>query len=208
MDSRRAIWYGTLTFSVLLELWVRYALPFIVGRDGFAIWPDVDNIMHFFWGLNIFLFFVLVLRWKPIEGILGVYAWQMGWEFTEMVGDVVQAQPVHMLDHFFFDGIKDTFVDLAGALLGWFFISRTKEGFADDNEHPRLRKAILTHLGLMLPLIPIGAIILWTYGTSPDLLAAGWIVGATPVTYIIMRLTAEGSSTTRKRTHRRQNRDK
>ncbi|HIH23762.1 TPA: hypothetical protein HA251_01900 [Candidatus Woesearchaeota archaeon] len=202
MDSRRAIWYGTLTFSVLLEVWVRYALPLIVGRDGFAIWPSVDNIMHLFWGLNIFLFFVLVLRWKPIEGVLGVYTWQMGWEFTEMVGDVVQAQPVHMLDHFFFDGIKDTFVDIAGALLGWFFISRTKEGFADDNEHPRLRKAVLTHLALMLPLIPIGSILLLTYGKSPDLLAAGWIVGATPATYLIMRLTAEKHHSPKKRKRR------
>ncbi len=55
MDRRRVLFSSTLTFSVLLEIWVRWTMPLTHGQDRFGIWPPVDNIMHFFRGVNLFL---------------------------------------------------------------------------------------------------------------------------------------------------------
>lgn len=177
-----------LGFSILLEIWVRWLLPITSGHDGFYIWPNIDNVMHFFWGLNIFLFFVLMLRWTPIEGLLGVYIWQMGWELSEMVGDIIIAQPPHMLDHFFLDGIKDTAVDIAGAVLGWALLLPTKMKTKDSRPHPRIARAMLTHLIILLPVIPIGTAALLINNISYDSLAIAWIVLAIPATYIVMKI--------------------
>lgn len=198
MDSRKAIFAGTLAFSILLELWVRYGLLYLTGHDGFYIWPNVDNVMHFFWGLNFFMVFMLFLRWTPAESVLGVYGWQMLWELVEMVGDIVLTQPVHMLDHFFLDGIKDTVVDVAGALLGWLLLLPTKEGHSGTERHPLIRRAITIHLYLMLALVPIGSFWLVATGKSADLLAIMWIVLAVPLTYAIMRLLARDAGQTKR----------
>lgn len=178
MDRRRILFLITLMFSVLLEVWVRWVMPFTHGQDGFGVWAPVDNVMHLFWGLNIFLFLVLFLRLKPWEALLGVYAWQMCWEAGEMIGDRFLGQPGYMLDHFFLDGIKDTIVDLAGGALGWMLLSKTKEKFRGARAHAWLARLLLTHLWLMLPLLPIGIFLLIRSGESADTLAIGWIVGA------------------------------
>jgi len=187
MDNRKKLFIFTLSFSILLEWWVRWGMVPFYGDSGFGVWPPVDNIMHFFWGLNIFLAFVLFLRWKPVEALLGVYAWQMVWEACEMIGDSWLAQPGYMLDHFFMDGFKDTLVDVGGAALGWFLLSRFKGAFKKTTEHPRLTKFLLTHLYLMLALLPIGVFLLLKNGVSPDTLTIFWIAGAVPVAWFLRK---------------------
>ncbi len=143
--------------------------------------------MHFFWGVNLLLALVLFLRMTPLEGLLGVYGWQMIWALCEMLGDILFKQPAYMLDHFFFDGIKDTLMDVAGALLAWFLLSRTKERFAGTKKHPRFARFLAAHLALMLPLLPVGAFLLFSTGTSADVLAIAWISLAAPVAYIFFK---------------------
>ncbi|HEY9706161.1 MAG TPA: hypothetical protein V6C58_27240 [Allocoleopsis sp.] len=102
----------TLTFSIVLEFCVRY----------FNLWntiPYCDKIMHFFWGFNIFLMLVIMFKWKPRDALIAVFVWQMMWEFGEMIEDRLVTQPEYMFDYFYFDGIKDTITDLAGAIAGW-----------------------------------------------------------------------------------------
>jgi hypothetical protein len=109
-----------LFISGALELFVRYISPLLYGQDFFGVWGPIDNVMHFLWGLTFFLLFSQYMT--RIQAIYCVFFWQMGWELIEMLGDQLILQPVHMLDLFFFDGIKDTFVDLAGAVVGYFLI--------------------------------------------------------------------------------------
>lgn len=102
----------TFTFSVVLEFCVRY----------FNLWntiPYCDKIMHFFWGLNIFLILVIMFKWKPRDALIGVFVWQMFWELGEMIEDMLVEQPAYMFDYFYFDGIKDTITDLVGGIAGW-----------------------------------------------------------------------------------------
>ena len=102
----------TLVFSISMEFAVR-------TYDLWNAIPFCDKIMHFFWGLNIFMFLATRLRWSAKDAVFGVLAWQVIWEFSEMIGDkILTGQPDHMLDHFFYDGIKDTLMNLAGAFLG------------------------------------------------------------------------------------------
>lgn len=183
MDHRRGLFFVTLAFSLFLEVWVRWVMPLTHGDSGFGIWPPVDNVMHFFWGLNIFVFLVLYLRFTPVDALLGVYAWQMAWELMEMVGDIMLRQPGYMLDHFFFDGIKDTLVDLAGGALGWLLLSRSKgakhsEEVGRMRERRVFRRLAIAHLWLMLPVLPIGTYLRLSTGESPDLLGIVWIAGA------------------------------
>jgi|GEM_PF-1610664 len=178
VDSRRRIFYFMLAFSVILEIWVRFIMPFTHGQNGFYVWSPVDNIMHFFWGVNIFLFLVLFRKWTPKEGILGIFGWQMVWEVIEMVGDIVTQQPVHMADHLFFDGTKDTIVDLAGGLLGWWIITKTREGVSGTTEHRWASRYLTTLVWLVLPLVPVGAYFFFARGYSADILASAWIVTA------------------------------
>jgi hypothetical protein len=190
MDKQHKIWYSLLAFSVLLEIWVRWGLLWTTGHDGFFIWPPVDNVMHFFWGANIFLFLILVLRWRPIEGVLGVYGWQMLWELVEMAGDVATAQPPHMLDHFFMDGTKDTLMNITGALFGWFLVSKPlKKQKKYTRAHPRIRRFLTAHLIIMLPMLPIGIFLLAWTGTSFDSLAIAWIVLAVPAALLAIKLS-------------------
>jgi hypothetical protein len=118
----KIIFAWTLLFSVVLEIYVRVINELIFGIDGFGMIPYIDNVMHFFWGLNFFFAAIIFFKLEVFDALIVVFLWQMIWESVEMIGDVVLAQPVHMLDHFFFDGIKDTIVDIAGALLGWLMI--------------------------------------------------------------------------------------
>ena len=187
MDSRRVLFAGLLFWSLFLEAWARWILPLLGYENGFALWPAVDNVMHFFWGVNFFFFFVLVLRWRPLGALLGVYAWQMAWEAGEMIGDLLVSQPSFMFDHFFFDGIKDTFVDVAGALLGWAFLFGTREKFAGLREHMRLKRFLAAHLACMLPLLPVGIVLFLSTGESHDLLATAWIVLAVPAAFALVR---------------------
>jgi hypothetical protein len=112
-----------LVISASLEIFVRFISPGLYGQDFFGVWPPIDNVMHFLWGLTFFLLFSRYMT--RLQAIYCVFFWQMGWELIEMLGDQLVSQPAHMLDLFFFDGIKDTFVDLAGAVVGFFLLKES-----------------------------------------------------------------------------------
>ena len=78
LDARKLFWY-TLVISLLLETYVRYVSVKLSGVSTFISWPPVDNVMHFFWGATIFLFFVGYLRWHPKHALLAVIVWQLAW---------------------------------------------------------------------------------------------------------------------------------
>ncbi|HLP79664.1 MAG TPA: hypothetical protein VK158_03455 [Acidobacteriota bacterium] len=187
MKSQHILFTTTLVFSIVLEITVRWILLAITGTDGFGLWPPIDNIMHFMWGLNIFFFFVIVLKWKPLDAVYGVFVWQMGWELVEMIGDITMAQPVHMLDHFFLDGIKDTFVDIGGALLGWLLIRKIRTPTAQSSFYPWMN----IFAWCMLPIVFVGgAVYIHNLQTnvaipSPDLLSIIWIICAAAVSAVI-----------------------
>ena len=110
----------SITASVLLEFTVR-------KWDLWLTIPQCDKIMHFLWGLNIFLILSGFLKWQPKAAVTGVLAWQLLWEYSEMIGDhLLPNQPSYMLDHFYHDGIIDTVTDLAGAMLGCLIVNRMR----------------------------------------------------------------------------------
>lgn len=107
----------SIAASVILEITVR-------EWDLWLTIPFCDKVMHFLWGLNIFLILSGFLKWHPKAAVTGVLAWQLIWEYSEMIGDqLLPNQPGHMLDHFYHDGIIDTVVDLAGAMLGCLIVN-------------------------------------------------------------------------------------
>jgi hypothetical protein len=180
----------TLAFSILLEFYVRWVSVWVYGIDGFGMFPPIDNIMHFLWGLNIFFIFVLLLRFEPIDAIFAVFAFQMVWEASEMIGDVVLAQPSYMLDHFFFDGIKDTVFDIAGAGAGWLI-------FLKSSAHIRFRKitgfrrfmTVYSWAIALLAVIGFAYFILVILSRhafiSPDLAATAYIIIGAPASYAL-----------------------
>jgi len=168
MQARRILFYCTLAFSVVLEYLVR-------ANDW---WPclggHMDSVMHFFWGLNIFLLSIVWLRWKPASAFYGVFAFQMGWELVEIIGDSVILQSHEMMDIFWWDGIKDTIVDLLGAALGWFIIARIPQGL-DGLKETRHAAGLRKLPWVMLPGIVTGGVIWFVTGTSPQLFGVVWI---------------------------------
>ena len=178
MHKNTAIISSTLAFSIILEWFVRKGAVILYGSNGFSLWPWIDNIMHFAWGFNIFLIFFLLLKCEPLDALLAVFAWQMFWETTEMLGDILLSQPHFMLDHFFFDGIKDTFANLVGALLAWWLLaSPIKVGKSGPYRQFMLDYAVTS---IMLCIIGISyAVYCLATGTvfeSPDLLAIVWLI--------------------------------
>lgn len=186
MDGRHVIWYALISLNVLLELWVRFILPITTGHDGFYHWPNIDIALHLLSGVNIFLLFVLAFKWRPAEALLGVYAVQMGWEATEIIGDWLLTQKAHMIDRFFTDGITDTIANIVGACIGWASLFLTRRKTEGTRPHPRATRAIRNHLFLTIPLVPIGLALLFAHGTSYDLLAVVWIIVAALIAYGIM----------------------
>lgn len=186
MEKHKVVFAITLTISILLEIWVRWISPFQFGQDFFGVWPPIDNIMHFLWGLNFFFIFTIGLKWKPWDGILGVFMWQMLWETVEMIGDKVQSQPAYMLDHFFYDGIKDTCNDLAGALVAWYLLYLIfNKNIPYTKDSPCLAW-VNYYAILLIPLLIIGSYIYFTNGhSSPDTLSYMWLICAFPVALVI-----------------------
>jgi hypothetical protein len=168
MEARRIVFYSTLAFSVVLEYLVRV----------YDWWPrlggHMDSVMHFFWGLNLFLLSIVWLRWKPISAFYGVFAFQMGWELVEIVGDNVITQSQEMKDIFWWDGIKDTMFDMLGAGLGWLMIARIPNGL-DGLKETRYAAALRKLPRAMLPGIVIGGVIWFVTGSSPQFFGALWI---------------------------------
>ncbi|HEX5791455.1 MAG TPA: hypothetical protein VFY13_09875, partial [Luteolibacter sp.] len=105
----------TLTLSIIIEASVRIL-------DLWTVIPQCDKIMHLLWGMNIFLLLSVFFEWRIKDALFGVLAWQLIWEFSEMIGDRILIQPAYMHDHFHYDGTIDTLMDLAGALIGWMLL--------------------------------------------------------------------------------------
>lgn len=130
MNRIKIFFAVTLIFSISMEFAVRV----------YDLWntiPFCDKIMHFFWGLNIFMFLAIRLRWSAKDALFGVLAWQVIWEFSEMIGDkIITSQPDYMLDHFFYDGIKDTLMNLAGAFLGLVIIKNKSQTYRLRRVYP------------------------------------------------------------------------
>jgi len=111
----RAFWAWAVTLlllSCILEYVVR-------SRDWFRYYPWIDNPMHFFWGANVFWICLVVFRCRPKWAIFLVFVWQVIWETGEIIGDKLIEQPAYMIDGIWPDGVKDTLMDLAGALALW-----------------------------------------------------------------------------------------
>jgi hypothetical protein len=168
VDSRKLLFTCTLLFSIILEATVRIL-------DLWTTYWYIDSVMHFFWGLNIFLFVVLFLKWKPLDGLLVVLAWQFFWEAGEMVGDLFITQPAYLEDHFFFDGFKDTVVDAAGAGLGWLILKAFPQG---EEQESKLRYWMFLFVILMVPMILFGSVISYARGESMNAFATWWIFGS------------------------------
>lgn len=192
MKGKHFIMAFTLTCSIVLEVWVRWISLEQYGRDFFGIWPPIDNIMHFMWGLNIFLILLVWLKWKPLDSLLGVFMWQMMWESVEIIGDIVQAQPQHMFDHFFFDGIKDTIVDIAGGAFGWLIMKSFPDAINNSKPLTEGRAYMVTYAYGVVPLILIGTVVYFINGkVSPDTLTFIWLLALLPVTQIICKIRSK-----------------
>lgn len=176
MEARRILLYCSLLFSIVLEYFVR--------TQNLWMWfgNHMDSVMHFFWGLNIFLLLVIWLKWKPLSALYGVFAFQMFWELVEILGDSVITQTADMMDIFWWDGILDTIVDVLGGALGWLILAWLPGGLKGLRETPYAR-ALRTLPWAMLPGIIIGGVIWTVTGSSPQLFAVIWIALATTYSF-------------------------
>lgn len=82
------------------------------------LYPGADSILHALWGMSIFLFLLDVGRWRVRDAMLGVIVLQMWWEAGEIIGN--KLVPWDHEDNFFWDGAKDTLMNIAGAAVGMF----------------------------------------------------------------------------------------
>lgn len=171
MEARRILLYCTLAFSITLEFYVR------AFNQWHRLGNHMDTIMHFFWGLNIFLLLVVWLKWKPVSALYGVFAFQMGWELIEMVGDYLIIQSNNMIDIFWWDGIKDTIADLIGGFIGWTVLTFLPGGLGGLSEIPYAR-ALRRLPWYMLPGVIIGAVLWFITGSSPQFFGIVWITVA------------------------------
>jgi len=171
MKPRTILFTCTLVLSLALEYYVR------AYNNWHQLGNHMDSVMHFFWGLNIFLAFVVLLRWKPASALYGVFAVQMNWELLEMIGDYVIIQPDNMLDIFWWDGVKDTVLDLLGGVFGWFLLKSLPGGLQGLRE-TKWKSALRLYPALMAPGIVIGGIIWFLTGSSPQVFAIVWIAVA------------------------------
>lgn len=176
MERNKVILCFTLAFSVILEWFVRQGAVLLYGSNGFLLWPWIDNIMHFAWGVNIFLIFFVLFKWEPLDALLAVFVWQMLWESIEIIGDRVIPQPDWMLDHFFFDGIKDTVMNLAGAFAAWWLLAWKKR-----DKHPRRFRGWMRRYLTTTLLLVVGGTAYWGFSvskggfTSPDIFTVWWL---------------------------------
>lgn len=180
MDRARILLACTLTFSVVLEFCVRYL-------DWWSyLWGHMDSFMHFWWGFNIFLALVVLLRWRPADALIGVFVFQMGWEAIEIAGDQLIPQVLAMLDPFYYDGVKDTIVDLMGGLVAWQVLILMKAKFAVKPSS--LRQWMDAYVKVVIPGLIIGAIAHLWLGDRASLIAMTWIVvAAMPATLLARR---------------------
>jgi hypothetical protein len=170
MDRWKALFWGSFIPLLVVQ-------SFVLVNDIYWTLTFADNVLHYMWGLCIFLFFVAYLRWKPLDALLGVVVWQILWEGMEMVGDKLFNEATNSLhaDHFFFDGIADTLVNIGGALTGWVLIHYTGEPFY-ERRVAKLRYWFALLCVSMVPLIIIGAPIAVSRNNSPDAFATLWIL--------------------------------
>ncbi len=176
-SARAKLLAVTLPISVVLEVYVRYIAKWQFGTDFFAVWGPIDNVMHFLWGLNIALMLMVWTRWSGRDAVLGVFAFQWLWEALEIGGDIFLSQPVHMLDHFWWDGLKDTGVDVLGALTAIGLLVLLPGGL-DGLRETRHRRWLERFSLAMVPMIVVGGF--WWYarsepGRSPSLFALVWV---------------------------------
>lgn len=168
MKTRRILFCCTFAFSVILEYLVR-THNWWSGFGG-----HMDSVMHLFWGLNIFLIAIVWFRWKPLTALHGVFAFQMLWELAEIIGDIVIPQSSYMMDLFWWDGIKDTIVDMLGAILAWWVLARIPGGL--DGLRETRYAGMLQRLPLaMIPGVVLGGVIWSRTGSSPQLFGIAWI---------------------------------
>jgi hypothetical protein len=149
-------------------------------------WPYGDDVLHFMWGMVIFLFFANFLRWKPTDSLLAVLVWQVFWEVGEMIEEKWSHDTGIFVDNMFFDGIYDTFVDLAGALAGLLILRLVGEPLY-ERRVARLRYWFATLLISLIPLIVIGSRIALISGSSPNKFSVGYILLAIIVTVLFVR---------------------
>ncbi|HLP79663.1 MAG TPA: hypothetical protein VK158_03450 [Acidobacteriota bacterium] len=177
MKPQHALFCTTLILSIVIEAWVRLFSVVIVGTDGFDLWPPIDNIMHFLWGMNLFFTFVILFKWRPRDALYALIAWHMAWEMVEMIGDTVLTQPEHMLDFFFLDGIKDTLGALAGGGVGWLLV----RDYGLSLQRTPYLAWLKLYVLFMLPLLFVGGFFYLVnireglVHPSPNLLSIIWI---------------------------------
>lgn len=194
MDRWKSLFWGSFVPLVVVQ-------AFVLLNERYWTLAFADNTLHFMWGLCIFLFFVSYLRWKPLDALLGVIAFQIVWELVEIVGDIILGTPVNSLhyDPFFFDGIADTFVDVGGALIGWVLIRFTGEPLYERRVQ-RLRSWFAYLLVGMVPLLIIGAPLAVSRNDHLSLLAAAWIAVLIPLTALYALLHEPKVTPERRRT--------
>src|SRR5688572_15682551 len=108
-----------LAYALVLEYTVR-------SRDWFYWYPYIDNLMHVGWGAVIALSIIVLWRNDAKFVVVAIVIWQIIWEISEIIGDRLLNQPVHMHDHLWPDGAIDTCMDLIGACIVLWFTRRSR----------------------------------------------------------------------------------
>jgi hypothetical protein len=181
MEKDKWLFYSVLAATLILQIYVLF------NKHTFFSWPYGDEVMHLVWGAVMFLFLVIFLRWKPYDALLGVVAWQILWEGGEMIDDKVFGDTGIYIDYLFFDGIKDTLVNLAGGIIGWllWLPVRTRELY--ERRLARLRSWTYHTLIALLPMLLIGSVWRLRTGESPQHFATTWMLITIPIVTIYTR---------------------
>ena len=89
---------GTIIAGVIGALVGGWLLALLTGNEDWLTGIDISTLLA-----------------AIVGAVIVVFAWQMIWEISEIVGDRVLDQPAHMHDHLWPDGAIDTALDLLGA---------------------------------------------------------------------------------------------
>jgi hypothetical protein len=159
-----------LLFCSALVLTCAFQIYVLTHHESYwSTYQHGDDYLHLAWGVTIFLGLIDVAKWSVTDALLGSLVWQLYWEASEHIAERL-THHTH-LDHFFFDGLKDTVVNLVGALTALCVLLCIPNS-RSDLQKKRWRKTMILFLLYAIPVVIIGSVWFALYAQSLDLLYA------------------------------------
>ncbi len=178
MNYRRA-----LTIVVLACMFVFQAYVIFNHETFWTAYPAGDTVLHFGWGLLVFLVLREFFQWRSRDALVGALVVAFWWEAAEMASERLSNWS-HQ-DYFYFEGLYDVFWNAIGALVGMALLAR--RGIFIETSLARASWWVLTGI---LPVVLLGGLLRVSSGESPDILYIYWVVAWSAIVALLRRFTS------------------